>query len=228
MRTRFQKSLIHFLTRPIQFGIKWYLSRPRNFTYQGITITVFPGVFHPGFFYSTKILLEFIEQQNVHEKEFLELGCGSGIISILAAKKGAFVTACDISKKAVENTLLNATKNNVNIVTAHSDLFEQLPNKKWDWIIINPPYYPSDPKNEAEYAWYCGQEYQYFEKLFHTLPDNIHAETHILMILSEVCALEKIVAIARGYNFGFEKIDEKNVWVDGKNFLYWLKNVPTR
>src|SRR5690349_10739303 len=109
-------SLFQFITRPLRAGIKWYLSKPRKFTYQNIETTILPDVFHPGFFHSTKMLLEFLDHQDVHGKQFLELGCGSGIISVSAALKGAQVTASDINPKAVENVLLNANKNRVEIV----------------------------------------------------------------------------------------------------------------
>ena len=215
-------SLFQFITRPIRFGIKWYLSKPRNFTYKNIETTILPDVFHPGFFHSTKILLGFLQHQNVHAREFLELGCGSGIISVSAALRGAHVTASDINTKAIDNVLLNAKKNRVEITAIHSDLFDRLPDKKWDWITINPPYYPSNPSSEADYAWYCGDEHQYFERLFKNLPAYIHSESRVLMILSEVCDLKKIFSIADQHNLCFEKIAEKNVWVDGKNYLYWI------
>jgi release factor glutamine methyltransferase len=223
MRSQFQKSVIHFLTKPVRFVLKWYLSKSRNFTYQGITVTVWPGVFHPGFFHSTKFLLGFLENQPVHGKQFLELGCGSGLISIFAARKGALVTASDINPKAVENTHINAKQNQVDVLTIHSDLFDELPQKKWDWIVINPPYYPQSPKTEAEYAWYCGQEYQYFEKLFTGLSGILRPEMRVLMVLSEVCDLDRIFSVAHKYQVTFEKIAEKKVWIDGSNFLYWIQ-----
>jgi release factor glutamine methyltransferase len=219
-------ALLQFVTKPIRLGITWYLSKPRDFSYKNISVTVLPNVFHPGFFHSTKMLLRFLLLQDIHKKDLLELGCGSGIISVMAAKKGAIVTASDINTHAVTNVILNAQKNHVEINAIHSDLYEQLPEKRWDWIIINPPYYPSDPANEAEYAWYCGQEYQYFENLFRNLSAHIHADSQVVMILSEVCDLEKIFSIADRYHFFFEKIAEKKVWVDGKNYLYQIKARP--
>ncbi len=218
-----QKSILQFITKPIRAGVKWYLSKPRNFKYNNISITVLPNVFHPGLFHSTKILLDFLSHQNINKKKFLELGCGSGIISVLASQKGAEVTSSDINSKAIENVLLNAKKNHVEVDAIHSDLFNQLPDTKWDWIIINPPYYPADPSNEAEYAWYCGQEHQYFKNLFQNLSSRTHSESYVLMILSEVCDLEKIFSIASDKHFMFEKIEEKKVWVDGKNYLFWIR-----
>ncbi len=218
-----QKSLLHFMTKPMRAGVKWYLSKPRDFKYNNISITILPSVFHPGFFYSTKIVLDFLSTQALSGKKLLELGCGSGLIAVFAAQKEAEVTASDINTKAIENVLLNAKRNNVIIEAIHSNLFAQLPLTKWDWIVINPPYYPSDPVNEAEHAWYCGQEHQYFENLFRSLANYSQPESKVLMILSEVCDMQKIFSIAYNQNFVLEMISEKKVWVDGKNYLYWIK-----
>lgn len=218
-----RKYLLQLFTRPIRAGIKWYLSKPRDVKYNNITITVLPDVFHPGLFHSTKIVLDFLSTQNIKGRKFLELGCGSGLISVYASQKGAVVTASDINTKAIENVLLNATRNQVEVEVIHSDLFTKMPDIKWDWIIINPPYYPADPTNEAEFAWYCGQEHQYFENLFKSLSKYSDSKSHVLMILSEVCDLQKIFSIATAHDFTFEKITEKKVWVDGRNYLYWIK-----
>ena len=61
-----------------------------------------PEVFHPGFFFSTRLLLKLYQTIAIAGKSFLEPGCGSGLISIYAAKKGAIVTATDINPVAIE------------------------------------------------------------------------------------------------------------------------------
>ncbi|WP_163111277.1 methyltransferase, partial [Acinetobacter baumannii] len=67
-----------------------------------ITIKIHPDVFPPQLTFSTKILLDFVNEMNLDNKTFLELGCGSGIISLLAAKKKALVTASDINQTALD------------------------------------------------------------------------------------------------------------------------------
>jgi release factor glutamine methyltransferase len=219
-----KKVILRLIGQPLRAGIKWYLSKTRVFRYKGLTITVAPGVFHPGLFFSTRFLIDYLETQPLAGKTFLELGCGSGLISILAAKKGAIVTASDINSKAVQNTTLNSVANQVTIRVLHSDLFEHL-EPSFEWIVINPPYYPAHPEQEEEYAWYCGEEHEYFEKLFGDLKNFIRAESTVLMVLSDVCDLEQIFSIASRNSFAFEKILEKNVWADGRNYLYWIKNL---
>ena len=79
-----------------------YLSATKCYQYKGIKLIIPPEVFHPGFFFSTKLLLQYINQFSLQQKTFLELGAGSGLIAIYAAKKNAMVTATDINPVAVE------------------------------------------------------------------------------------------------------------------------------
>ena len=161
-----------------------YTRKEREYSYNNISVKVLPGVFHPGLFISTKALLNFVDALNLESKSFLELGAGTGIISILAAKKGAAVYASDISSKAVENIKINTAKNNVRINIFTSDLFKNIPDMQFDYIIINPPYYNRDPNEEEEYAWFCGRNFEYFKSLFNSLSSYIGKDSKIFMILS--------------------------------------------
>jgi release factor glutamine methyltransferase len=202
---------------------QWYLRKERNFSYKDITITVRPGVFHPGLFYSTKFLLSYLAEKNLSGKTLLELGCGTGLISIFAAKQNAIVTASDISKLAVENCKTNALKNNVNITVTLSDLFAKIGIKKFDWIIINPPYYAKDAVLEADYAWYCGINFEYFEKLFQQLPSFSTEGTEITMVLTKGCDLNSIFAIAKKNHYSLDLRKEKEVLFDEKDYLFEIR-----
>jgi len=217
------QALVRLFGSPIRKGVQWYLRKPREFNYGTIKLIVAPGVFHPGFFFSTRYVLEFLNKQNLGGQRFLEVGCGSGIISILAAQKGADVTAIDINRKAVTNTIENAARNTVKVQVTTSDLFDNVLPIRFSWIVINPPYYPADAKTEEEYAWNCGLNHQYFEKLFGRLGSFLTPESKILIVLSDVCDLKTIFAIAAANRFLFEKISERKVWADGRNYLFWIK-----
>lgn len=200
---------------------KIYTAKEREFSYKNIKVKVRPGVFHPGLFISTKILLDFVSDLELENKTFLELGAGSGIISILASKKGAIVYASDISSTAVENIKINAEVNNETISVFKSDLFENLPAMEFDYIVINPPYYKKDPKIEAEFAWYCGQNHEYFARLFDSLVNHINNNSKVFMILSEVCDIDVITQIGKDRKFLWELIHRKSV-LGEKNYIYNL------
>jgi len=100
-----------------------YLSRKRIYNHNGFKLEIPPEVFHPGFFFSTKLLMQQLERFSLEGKSLLELGAGSGVISLCAAEKGAIVTATDINRIAVDQLKINAEKNGAKVNVLHSDLF---------------------------------------------------------------------------------------------------------
>lgn len=200
-----------------------YLSKERSYKYKDIRVTVFPGVFHPGFFFSTNLLLKYLEKLELKEKYILELGAGSGLISLFAAKRGAFVTASDISLTAVYNIEKNVKMNDANVEVIHSDLFDDIPHRRNDYIIINPPYYKKTPVSEKEFAWFGGDDFQYFKKLFTQLGNNYFENTNVIMVLSDEADLEMIKSIAAEYKFLMKEVFHKKIW--GENhFVYNIKS----
>lgn len=217
------RKIIKKITHPIlKFGLKLYYFKPRTFCYDGICVKVHPEVFPPHLTFSTKILLSFIKNIEVKNKSFLELGCGSGIISLFAAKKGAEVFATDINKKALSFLEKNASKNNLSLTIIESDLFENLEGKSFDYIIINPPYYPKKAKNKKEKAWFCGENFEYFENLFGQLPNYLNESNSCYMILSEDCQIEKIKNIGTINSLNFELIFEKKIFKE-LNFVFQIR-----
>jgi release factor glutamine methyltransferase len=219
---RYFKTLAGFVLIPLT---RWYLRKERKFSYDDIHIRVFTGVFHPGFFGSTRFLLQFLKKQNLKNKTLLELGCGTGLISIYAAKTGADVTASDLNPKAVENCRANAKANNVQIKTVESDLFQNLSSQVFDWIIINPPYYSKKPKNDEELAWYCGEDLEYFKNLFSQIPDHTNNQSEVIMILSQACDIKGITELAKSKGFRFYLLEEEDALFDAKNFIYSIRRV---
>ena len=66
-------------------------------------------------------------------ERILEIGCGSGVVSIHCASNGCSVTAVDINPSAVECTRENAELNGVPMDVRQSDLFENVPERT-GWV----------------------------------------------------------------------------------------------
>ena len=214
------KTVAKYITaKTLQPAVKKYLSKTRNYRYGNIKIVIPSGVFHPAFFFSTKILLNYILQSELNNKKFLELGAGSGLISFAAAQKNARVTATDINPVAIEYLKINSEKNNLSVQIILSDVFDNISEQQFDIIAINPPYYKKEPETYADFAWYCGANGEYFSKLFAQLQKYIYPESLVLMILSEGCDIAMIRSIAEKYSFSFGLLETRKNMLES-NFIF--------
>lgn len=64
---------------------------------------------------TTATCLEAISKYVKKDDRVIDVGCGSGILAIAAAKKGAVVDACDTDSVSVENTQENIAQNGVEL-----------------------------------------------------------------------------------------------------------------
>lgn len=212
------RQLLKRLTHPfLKYGTQKYFSKPRPYHYEGIEVMVMPEVFPPHYTLSTKILLDYLKPLDLKDKTLLELGCGSGIISLYAASKGAKVTASDINTIALKTLRESALKNELDLNIIHSDLFDQIQRQNFDYIIINPPYYPKNPKSIKEQAWFCGEDFEYFKKLFQQLSER--QDETVLMILSQDCDIETIKRIASQNKLQLDVKKERTIIAE-QNFIF--------
>lgn len=116
-----------------------------NVDFMGYLITVNENVLIPRF--ETEFLvdktLKILKQKNFSNPQILELGTGSGCISIALAKNlHCEIDALDINEKAISLAKKNAQENSVEINFITADMKKFRTNKKYDIIISNPPYVP--------------------------------------------------------------------------------------
>lgn len=98
--------------------------------------------------WDTENLIEVVKDlsKNLENPEILEIGPGSGAISITLALEipNSNVLGGDISTDALEVCEINKDKYDVdNLEFIHSNLFENI-NSKYDIIVSNPPYITSE------------------------------------------------------------------------------------
>ena len=87
---------------------------------------------------TTATIIESILQNDLTGKTILDMGCGTGILSILASMKGAKqITAIDIDKWSYEGTCENAALNKITNIEAKLGDASLLGNEKYDLIFAN-------------------------------------------------------------------------------------------
>ena len=80
-----------------------------------------------------------IKHMKINKKDkILDIGTGIGIIGIVAAKKGAIVSATDINIDAIKIAEINANQNSVSINFCHGEYFSNCENN-YDLVIANLP-----------------------------------------------------------------------------------------
>lgn len=87
---------------------------------------------------TTSLMISEILKQDLTGKTVLDMGCGTGILSILASLRGAdSITGIDIDSWAIKSTTENAALNNVSNFEVILGGAEALPDKKFDFIYAN-------------------------------------------------------------------------------------------
>ena len=177
--------------------------------FYGYKINVSEDVLIPR--YETEYLVEktikYIKELfNDNKIDIIDLGCGSGAISIALAKEtNSNVSGVDISKKALEMSKNNAKENNVDITFINNDMLDNI-NKKYDVIISNPPYISEDEdimdmvkKYEPNIALFAPNNGLYFyDKILKNIKNNLK-EKYLIAFEIGITQSEEIIKMINTY-----------------------------
>ncbi len=94
--------------------------------------------FGTGHHQTTSMMLELMLENDFADKKVLDMGCGTGILAIMASKLGASViTAIDYDQICYASTIENAQLNHIDNITALCGSKETIPNEQFDIILAN-------------------------------------------------------------------------------------------
>ena len=122
----------------------------------GMPFVVTPSVFNPKVPRTGEFLASQIDSRLVkRDWEILDMGTGSGVCAIFAAKHARRVVAVDINAAAVRCAGINALLNHLEhkIDMRHGDLFAPVPKERFDLILFNPPFERGSPRDDRDRAW---------------------------------------------------------------------------
>lgn len=216
-------SLIKLLKRGF-FLLAYYcyakhkLQRNDHIELFGFSLDVPPTVFHPNLYFSSKILGEHVLNLELNGKTVLDMGCGSGLLSLAAASKGASVTSVDINPAAVRATITNAARNNLTtrINVLEGNLFSVFQQRQlFSYIFLNPPFYRGNPTDYTSNAWYGGKEDNFLKDFTLSVSEYLSSNGMIILIISSEMDIHDVKEIFSNQSLtlkcvaGFHRLFEK-------------------
>lgn len=122
----------------------------------GAPFVVMPSVFNPKVPRTGEFLAAQIDPRLVAcNAEVLDMGTGSGVCAVFAARYARRVVAVDINPEAVRCASVNAQMNHLEqkIDIRHGDLFATVRAERFDIILFNPPFLVGTPRDDRDRAW---------------------------------------------------------------------------
>ena len=167
----------------------------------------------------------FLLAENLEIKDgqsVLEIGTGSGLVSMYASLLTDDVTATDINFNALELAEKNFKLNNIDTIKLEfGDMFEPVKDKKFDVILFNTPYLPTDSddviNDDLNYAFDGGLDGRnVIDRFISEAPNHLNDKGIVQMIQSSLSDNDKtlnmfdrngfIAEIAKSEHFFFEDI----------------------
>lgn len=94
--------------------------------------------FGTGHHQTTTMMMEYILETDVKDKVILDMGAGTGILAILAAKRGAAeLVAIDYDEICYQSAMENVALNGITNLTSLWGSKEVIPQRKFDYLFAN-------------------------------------------------------------------------------------------
>lgn len=183
-------------------------------TIDGVPLVVLPDVFNPLLFRGGALLAGAIAGHPsvaAPGLSVLDLGCGSGVVSVFAARRGARVVAADINPSAVRCARLNALLNGVEaqVEAREGDLFAPVVGEQFDLIVFNPPFFRGRPQGALDHAW---RGETVFERFAAGLAGHLRPGGRAWILLSTDGDGAELLALLSAQGFGLEVVVERRWW----------------
>lgn len=153
----------------------------------------------------------------------LDMGCGSGIQGVNAAKNKSVteVTFADINQDAIVH-IMNHVKLDKPTYHKHTNLFSRI-TRKYDTIIFNPPYLPKDDQDDEALITTGGKEgYELLEKFLKQAKSHLLMDGIILIVFSSLTNKAHLDNTIRRLDYEKLELLKESVFME-RLYVYQLK-----
>jgi methylase of polypeptide subunit release factors len=211
---RILRAVIHRLS----YVFIYNRSRTRRSRAAGLQLTVRPTVFHPRWFITSEYFAGIIRGMDLAGKRVADVGTGSGILALSAAKAGAArVVAIDINPNAALSAADNARLNGLSdrVTAVCSNLMAALaPRPIFDVIISSPPSFPGEPLDLADRAWHAGPGYRDIAALFEQARERLAPGGRLFLLLSSDSDLNLMGVLSERAGFQSRLLDRRSILIE--------------
>ncbi|MBW2983080.1 methyltransferase [Candidatus Woesearchaeota archaeon] len=156
-------------------------------------------------------------------RKILEVGSGSGLVSVEAARRGADVVAVDVDPEAVAKTRKAAYDAHVTVVACEGDLYEPVEGERFDLIICNPPYLPDEPK-DPDVALDGGPEgWEFIDRLMAGAKDHLADDGKVLLVFSSHSKPDKVASSLHKHGFSSKLLAKREMGFFEELFIVELE-----
>lgn len=151
-------------------------------------------------------------------KNFLDMGCGSGIQSKVALDSGILrenILAVDIDDSALCET------EKLGVKVSKSDLFRKV-NGRFDLIAFNPPYLPADKYDNGRDTTGGKRGWETIARFLKGAKSHLTANGKILLLSSSLTNKEKVKGLVGDNGFSFMELATERLFME-KIYLWALK-----
>ena len=158
----------------------------------------------------------------------LDMGTGSGIQAITAShnNKVKSVIALDVQEEVIEHCKKSIINKKIKFFV--SDLFEifeknsRLKSKKFDTIILNPPYLPEDIKLKDLTVDGGKKGYEVLERFLNNAGNYLKKDGIILIVFSSLTKKGKVDEFIRNNLLDFELLENQKIFFE-ELYAYLIK-----
>jgi methylase of polypeptide subunit release factors len=184
----------------------------------GFDLLVGPTVFNPRVFVTSGFFAGFIDRLDLRGKRVADIGTGSGILALAAARAGAAsVVALDINPNAAHCALANSAANAVGdrVRVLCSNLLSALaPWPQFDVILSNPPFFPDEPLDLADRAWNAGPAYRDIALLFTQARAALAPGGSMYLLISSYADMELLGLMIDRAGFRARQVQECSIVIE--------------